>query len=79
MALPSEASRVVPSYLGSLKVGLHFCTAAVVLTFFVDYLKGAVKVDEYITHHRTLGDINEGFHDMHVSEPLKQSALPPQD
>lgn len=32
-----------------------------------DYLQGKVKIDEYVTHHRTLSDINEGFHDMHVS------------
>lgn len=32
-----------------------------------DYLKGTVKIDEYVTHHRKLDDINEGFHDMHVS------------
>ncbi len=31
-----------------------------------DYLKGALKIDEYVTHNRTLADINEGFHDMHV-------------
>ena len=33
-----------------------------------DYLKGTIKVDEYITHHRTLKDISEGFNDMHVSQ-----------
>ncbi len=32
-----------------------------------DYLQGKMKVDEYVTHQRTLQDINEGFHDMHVS------------
>ena len=32
-----------------------------------DYLSGKIKVDEYVTHTRTLADINEGFHDMHVS------------
>ncbi|KAF8803787.1 class III ADH enzyme [Phlegmacium glaucopus] len=30
-----------------------------------DYLNGTMKIDEYVTHHRTLADINEGFHDMH--------------
>ena len=34
---------------------------------FLDYLQGKVKVDEYVTHHRTLAEINAGFHDMHVS------------
>ena len=33
-----------------------------------DYLKGALKIDEYVTHNRTLVDINDGFHDMHVSQ-----------
>jgi len=32
----------------------------------IDYLKGTVKIDEYVTHSRNLSDINEGFHDMHV-------------
>ncbi|KXN87969.1 S-(hydroxymethyl)glutathione dehydrogenase [Leucoagaricus sp. SymC.cos] len=31
-----------------------------------DYLRGNIKIDEYVTHHRKLADINEGFHDMHV-------------
>jgi S-(hydroxymethyl)glutathione dehydrogenase/alcohol dehydrogenase len=35
-----------------------------------DYLKGTMKVDEYVTHHRTLKDINDGFGDMHVSRAL---------
>jgi Zn-dependent alcohol dehydrogenase len=30
-------------------------------------MTGTLKVDEYVTHHRKLEDINEGFHDMHVS------------
>jgi len=30
-----------------------------------DYLKGTMKIDEYVTHHRNLANINEGFHDMH--------------
>ncbi|KIY45864.1 class III ADH enzyme [Fistulina hepatica ATCC 64428] len=30
-----------------------------------DYLNGKVKIDEYVTHHRTLANINQGFHDMH--------------
>lgn len=32
-----------------------------------DYLRGTMKVDEYITHHRALKNINEGFWFMHVS------------
>jgi len=30
-----------------------------------DYLDRKIKVDEYVTHKRTLKEINEGFHDMH--------------
>ena len=33
----------------------------------LDYLQGKIKVDEYVTHHRKLDNINGGFHDMHVS------------
>ena len=33
-----------------------------------DYLKGTLEVDGYVTHHRTLKDINDGFSDMHVSQ-----------
>ena len=32
----------------------------------IDYLKGTIKINEYVTHSRNLSDINEGFHDMHV-------------
>lgn len=31
-----------------------------------DYLKGTLKIDEYVTHYRKFEEINEGFHDMHV-------------
>jgi hypothetical protein len=30
-------------------------------------MQGKLKVDEYVTHHRTLEDIDQGFHDMHAS------------
>jgi len=30
-----------------------------------DYLNGDIKVDEFITHHFSLNDINEAFHAMH--------------
>jgi S-(hydroxymethyl)glutathione dehydrogenase / alcohol dehydrogenase len=33
----------------------------------LDYLQGKVKIDEYVTHHRKFAEINDGFHDMHVS------------
>lgn len=29
-----------------------------------DYLKGVLSVDDYVTHHRDFGGINEGFQDM---------------
>jgi len=32
-----------------------------------DYLKGTLWVDEFVTHHQKLDDINKGFDDMHVS------------
>lgn len=35
-----------------------------------DYLQGKVKIDEYVTHHRTLDEISAGFHDMHVSSSM---------
>jgi hypothetical protein len=34
----------------------------------VDYLKGTLWVDEFVTHHQKLDDINKGFDDMHVSQ-----------
>jgi hypothetical protein len=33
-------------------------------------MQGKLKVDEYVTHHRTLEDIDQGFHDMHASRFL---------
>ncbi|KAF8665625.1 hypothetical protein AX16_000080 [Volvariella volvacea WC 439] len=36
-----------------------------------DYLGGRVKIDEYVTHHRKLADINEGFHDMHSGDCIR--------
>ncbi|KAF9509469.1 hypothetical protein BS47DRAFT_1377583 [Hydnum rufescens UP504] len=36
-----------------------------------DYLVGKMKVDEYVTHNRTLGDINEGFNDMHAGNCIR--------
>jgi S-(hydroxymethyl)glutathione dehydrogenase/alcohol dehydrogenase len=32
-----------------------------------DYLKGTLWVDEFVSHHQKLEDINKGFEDMHVS------------
>ncbi|KAG6848353.1 formate dehydrogenase (NAD+) [Arthromyces matolae] len=36
-----------------------------------DYLNGKVKIDEYVTHHRQLAEINEGFHDMHGGDCIR--------
>jgi hypothetical protein len=36
-------------------------------TIFIDYLKGTLWVDEFVTHHQSLDNINKGFDDMHVS------------
>jgi len=36
-----------------------------------DYLSGKVKIDEYVTHHRKLNEINAGFDDMHQGECIR--------
>ncbi|KZV90513.1 class III ADH enzyme [Exidia glandulosa HHB12029] len=36
-----------------------------------DYLAGKMKIDEYVTHHRTLAEINDGFHDMHGGDCIR--------
>ncbi|KAH8106315.1 class III ADH enzyme [Cristinia sonorae] len=36
-----------------------------------DYLEGKVKIDEYVTHHQKLADINSGFHDMHAGDCIR--------
>ncbi|KAG8747515.1 hypothetical protein FRC10_000651 [Ceratobasidium sp. 414] len=36
-----------------------------------DYLAGKMLVDEYVTHHRTLKDIQDGFDDMHQGECIR--------
>lgn len=39
---------------------------------FVDrYMKGDLMVEEYITHHRNLKDINKGWDDMHTGKCLR--------
>jgi len=58
----TEIPGLVQGNLTGKKVGLLKLTA-----FFLDYLDGKVKIDEYVTHHRKLVDINQGFDDMHVS------------
>lgn len=47
------------------------------LGLHADYLKGTLWVDEFVTHHQKLDDINKGFDDMHVSpSPYGVTALP---
>ncbi|PVG03701.1 glutathione-dependent formaldehyde dehydrogenase [Serendipita vermifera] len=36
-----------------------------------EYLAGKLKVDEYVTHNRTLDDINQGFDDMHTGDCIR--------
>ncbi|KAG5637619.1 formate dehydrogenase (NAD+) [Sphagnurus paluster] len=36
-----------------------------------DYLNGKLKIDEYVTHHRNLSGINDGFHDMHAGDCIR--------
>ncbi|KAI4519089.1 chaperonin 10-like protein [Schizophyllum commune] len=36
-----------------------------------DYLNGKVKIDEYVTHQRKLGDLYSGFHDMHAGDCIR--------
>ncbi|QRV72733.1 Zinc-binding dehydrogenase [Ceratobasidium sp. AG-Ba] len=36
-----------------------------------DYLAGKIFVNEYVTHHRTLKDIQNGFDDMHEGECIR--------
>ena len=30
-----------------------------------------MKIDEYVTHHRKLAEINDGFHDMHGGDCIR--------
>lgn len=36
-----------------------------------DYLKGALKVDEFITHRQTLGEINTAFENMKAGDCIR--------
>lgn len=36
-----------------------------------EYLGGRLKVDEFVTHSRKLGDLFEGFHDMHSGDCIR--------
>jgi hypothetical protein len=50
----------------------HYAVLKAGLTCFVsfsaaDYLKGSVKVDEYVTHNYKIAEINDGFDAMHVN------------
>lgn len=49
--------------------GECFIFPKAVLTM-VDYMKGTLWVDEFVSHHRPLEEISQGFDDMHVSLSL---------
>jgi len=36
-----------------------------------EYLKGKLRVDDYVTHTRKLDDLYEGFHDMHTNDCIR--------
>lgn len=36
-----------------------------------DYLKGALKVDEFITHRKTLGEMNDAFETMKAGDCIR--------
>ncbi|KAK8869476.1 S-(hydroxymethyl)glutathione dehydrogenase [Kwoniella newhampshirensis] len=36
-----------------------------------DYLNGTLWVDEFVSHHQTLDDINKGFDDMHAGDCIR--------
>ncbi|KAK5190348.1 formate dehydrogenase (NAD+) [Exophiala xenobiotica] len=36
-----------------------------------DYMSGALKVDEFITHRQPLSKVNEAFHDMHAGDCIR--------
>ena len=36
-----------------------------------DYLDGKLKVDEFITHRKTLGEINQAFEDMKAGDCIR--------
>lgn len=42
----------------------------------IDYLSGKLWVDEFVTHHQDLENINKGFDDMHVSTLVLFPSLP---
>lgn len=67
--LHSVASKEEPSCLALWKVCLGFLQydSLYLTTLLSDYLKGTLRLDEYVTHERTFEDINKGFDDMHVS------------
>jgi S-(hydroxymethyl)glutathione dehydrogenase/alcohol dehydrogenase len=36
-----------------------------------DYMKGALKVDEFITHRKKLGEMNKAFEDMKAGDCIR--------
>lgn len=55
----------LPGLVEGISVFLHPFTQ-IIHDMLSDYLKGTLKVDEYVTHHRKFEEINKGFDDMHV-------------
>lgn len=37
----------------------------------VDYMNGTLWVDEFVTHHQQLENINKGFDDMHAGDCIR--------
>jgi len=64
--LPSAESKDGLKSLVSLMVSENPAYLITTDNSEIDYLKGTIKINEYVTHSRNLSDINEGFHDMHV-------------
>ena len=52
---------------GKFALDINVRTYPIDAPVITDYMKGTLKVDEFITHTQTLNGINKGFDDMHVS------------
>ena len=37
----------------------------------IDYMNGTLWVDEFVTHHQQLENINKGFDDMHAGDCIR--------
>ena len=63
---PLAVSKDEPRSQVSSKVSVHGTSLEPSQTVGLDYLSGKVKVDEYVSHRRTLSTISSGFDDLHV-------------